>query len=102
MDNETMHEMAKLRECCVIAVLNERRNDDNISFRDLAALSGIAHSTINDIFNRKQLKLWHVYVFAEALGMTLRELVYLSDERFREEYAQLDAEAAETSEARAN
>lgn len=86
MDHETLHEMAKLRESCVIAVLDERRNDNSISLRALSDMSGIAHSTINDIFKKKQLRVWQIYVFAEALGMSLRELVYLSDERFREEY----------------
>lgn len=98
MKTELVHDLAKMREAALIDTLDERRKESKCSFRDLAKASGISHSTINDIFRRKQIKLWHVYVFAESLGMSMREVIYLSDVKFREEYDLLDGESEETSE----
>jgi transcriptional regulator with XRE-family HTH domain len=95
MQKELMHDLAKMREAAVVETLDECRKTRGISYRDLAKASGISHSTINDIFRRKQMKLWQVFVFAEGLNMSIREVTYLSDERFREEYAQLHVTDAE-------
>lgn len=84
MDRDLSFEMAKLRQSAVIDCLNERRKIKNISLRKLASESGMSHTTINDIFRKEQVKLWQMFILADALGMSLTELMFLGEERYRE------------------
>ena len=90
MDKDNNFDLAKMRESALVAVLEERYYSKGLSFRKLAAISGMRHNTISDIFRKKSIKMWQVYVLSESLGMSMRELLYLAEERFNEEYSQIE------------
>lgn len=77
--DSALYDSARSREIKSVEELNNRRIAKNLSYRELAKASGISHSTVNDIFRGKRIKLWQMYVFADVLGVPLGDVVQISE-----------------------
>lgn len=84
-------EKSKLREATVVEALDQLRKQKNVSFRKLSEMTGVSHSTWNDIFRTRKARVWHVYAIAEALGVTSAEFRYLADSLYDEQVSDLDS-----------